>query len=101
MSEHVIRKGLSSTGSKVQIEVPKGSSHIVWKLMETTAKAIHIPAQADMSAYVSATNNPDILHEYKPYTTPQVLGVFSASGEQHEDTLMAEGEGIMKIMSDQ
>ena len=54
-----------------------------------------------MCANVSATNNPDVLHEYKPYTNPHVVGVFSASGEQHEDTLMAEGEGIVKVISDQ
>jgi len=101
MSKHVIRKGLSSTGSKVHIKVSQGNDYVIQRLAELTAEAIRIAAQADTGTNVFTTNNPDVLHEYKQYDTPQVVSVFSASGEQHEDTLMAEGEGVMKIISDQ
>ena len=101
MSKHVIRKGLSTTDSKIHITVTKGNGFIIRKLVQSTLEAIQIKAQGDTGANVSASNNLEVIHEYKPYKTPQAVGVFSASGEEHEDTLMAEGEGVMKMISDQ
>jgi len=101
MSKHVIRKGLSTADSKIHIKVTQGNGYVIRKLAQSTAEAIQIDAQGDTGVNVSVSNNPKVIHEYKPYNTPQAVGVFSASGEEHEDTRMAEGEGVMKMISDQ
>ena len=67
MSEHVIRKGLPITSFIVHIGVSQGNAYVVRKLTESTEQAIWIAAQADTGDNVSATNSPDVLHEYKPY----------------------------------
>ena len=101
MSKHVIRNGLSNTGSKVHIKVTPSNGYVIRRLAELTAEAIRIAAQADTGTNVSASNNPNVIHEYKPYDTPHAVGLFSASGEEHEDTLMVKAEGVMKMISDQ
>jgi hypothetical protein len=58
-----------------------------------------VDTQGDTRADCSATNTIDITHNYRKFTIPQEVGVFS--GDESSTTLQALGEGVIKILSDQ
>ena len=64
-------------------------------------KTVIVPAQGDTGANVSAPNNMSIIHDYFKYDSPAPVSVFSGDSNTEVVTLEAEGQGVMKIISDQ
>ena len=62
--------------------------------------AQNIEAQGDTGENASATNNLEIIHDYKPFDIPEPVGVYY---EEDKDATMltAEGTGYILIISDQ
>ena len=56
-------------------------------------------AQGDTGANTSATNNLNLIHDYREYQKPQPVGVFLQ--EETETILTANGSGYLNIVSDQ
>ena len=70
------------------------------KIIKDVQQTVTIPAQGDIGANVSATNNMSIIHNYFKYDKPVAVGVFSEDTKK-EETLQALGEGFLKIILDQ
>ena len=64
-------------------------------------KTVIVPAQGDMGANVSATNDMSIIHNYFEYDSPAEVSVFSDESKTDIVSLVAVGQCIMKIISDQ
>ena len=62
--------------------------------------AQNIEAQEDTGANASATNNLEIIHDYKPFNAPEPVGVFY-EGDKDATLLTTEGTGYILIISDQ
>ena len=61
---------------------------------------IKLNGQADTGANTSATNNLSIIHEYKPFETPQSVSVI-LDEDTGSNLLTADKAGYINIISDQ
>ena len=64
-------------------------------------KTVIVPAQGDTGSNVSATNDKTIIHNYFEYDSPANVSVFSDEHKTEVISLVADGQGTMKIISDQ
>ena len=61
---------------------------------------MQLNGQGDTGANTSATNNLSIIHDYRPYKTPQSVSVF-LDEKENATQLTADGTGYINIISDQ
>ena len=86
---------------KIGIKQISNNSTSGISLVLLPVKTVIVPAQGDTGANVSATNEKTIIHNYLEYDTPANVSVFSDEFRTDVISLLAVGQGTMKIISDQ